>query len=258
MYSLINTTAICEEETITNLFTFVTLLLFSLLIAGLLLNSCLMIALQRERSLPFSVQVLLKNLTVSVTLCIVSYIVFIFNNVINVLLGHMTSIYKTTCTVMGGFVVLASCFESISLFTLGLDRYFATKNVVKHAKRALAKLESNNQLIIYKYEVKKILLMIVVCFCIACTTGTTWFLNLHFEKWENDFACYCDAGISTDINVQILFPILLFYLGAEICVCSLYVYVWWLNVTKLADFSINTARHSLQERFEIRQNIQGI
>ena len=244
----------CASEKITLIYSVVSYNLLSLSIVALVLNSLLLLALFRNRSLPINVRILLKTLTLAIILSTLSITCYISFSIYTTSNGNMMHISKGLCTFWGCLICITSAFEATLIVAIGMERYNATKNVVKYAEQALAALESSKQ-VKKIVQLKKPLIIVLICSSIALSTAILWFLNLSSLSWDDsNLQCYCDLGVNRNINPKLVVPIIVLYVGFEIVFCLLYVYVWWVNKTKLAQFTIKTAHHCLQERFEIREN----
>ncbi len=179
--------------------------------------------------------------------------------------GHFSGISQSYCLVRETVTALCYSLVAISIIGIGIERWYATKTVSSIAARATAFLE--NPASSGRKPVFKPILMVIGFWVIALLSAASWFISAKNRNATNASAnntnesqmCFCDAfsshsGKKSDFSV--LYILVGVYFANEVAITSLYFYVWRVNKTKLEAFSINTARHSLQERFQIRENIQ--
>ncbi len=96
---------------------------------------------------------------------------------------------------------------------------------------------------------------------VVVTVALSWFMGLFSIALmkpgfgpQNASLCFCSYMLITPFHQYLLLCLIFF--AQELIVNCLFYYVLHLNRTELFSYSLNTARHSLARRFELRSTIQ--
>ena len=134
--------------------------------------------------------------------------------------------------------VFPGFFLQIFLGCLGLERFFVMRKISRQKN-----LQNDD-------DSKLSSFMILIGLALTMASATFSVLASYKRSLE---ACYCHIASLMSTESAIFTAV--FNIFLEGGMVGLFYYILKLNRTKMADFSINTTRHNLNERFKIRETI---